>query len=389
MTLVSSHLFKPCLTFVFLALFQSHTTFSALILSLRNHRSYPQHPRPMFQTNRTTCALFAGTWVRDDTYPLYQYSNCPVIDAEFNCQMSGRPDSGYLKYRWQPLNCQLPRFDGLVFLSKMRGKTVMFVGDSLGRNQFDSLICMILAANPQTQTQMNRAMPLSTFKFLEYGVSISYFRAPFLVDVDVMQGKRIVKLDDIAGNGNAWRMADVLVFNTGHWWGHEGSLRGWDLIQSGGKYYQDMDRLVAMEKGLRTWANWVDSNVDITRTRVFFQSASPDHYNPNEWSAAATATTAKNCYGETEPMKGTTYTSTYADQMGVVNEVIREMHVPTYLMDITMLSELRKDGHPSIYRGDFSPSQRANPQKSADCSHWCLPGLPDTWNELFYTVLFY
>ncbi|MBA0578758.1 hypothetical protein Golax_016381 [Gossypium laxum] len=204
-----------------------------------------------------------------------------------------------------------------------------------------------------------------------------------------MQGKRIVKLDDIAGNGNAWRMADVLVFNTGHWWGHEGSLRGWDLIQSGGKYYQDMDRLVAMEKGLRTWANWVDSNVDITRTRVFFQSASPDHYNPNEWSAAATATTAKNCYGETEPMKGTTYTSTYADQMGVVNEVIREMHVPTYLMDITMLSELRKDGHPSIYRGDFSPSQRANPQKSADCSHWCLPGLPDTWNELFYTVLFY
>lgn len=110
MTLLSSHLSNPCLTFVFLALFQSHTTFSALILSLRNHRSYPQHPRPMFQTNRTTCALFAGTWVRDDTYPLYQYSNCPVIDAEFSCQMSGRPDSGYLKYRWQPLNCQLPRY---------------------------------------------------------------------------------------------------------------------------------------------------------------------------------------------------------------------------------------------------------------------------------------
>lgn len=118
MTLVSSHLFKPCLTFVFLALFQSHTTFSALILSLRNHRSYPQHPRPMFQTNRTTCALFAGTWVRDDTYPLYQYSNCPVIDAEFNCQMSGRPDSGYLKYRWQPLNCQLPRYQINFFFCK-------------------------------------------------------------------------------------------------------------------------------------------------------------------------------------------------------------------------------------------------------------------------------
>ncbi|MCE7766848.1 hypothetical protein GQL56_29935, partial [Pseudomonas putida] len=25
----------------------------------------------------------------------------------------------------------------------------------------------------------------------------------------------------------------------------------------------------------------------------------------------------------------------------------------------------------------------------ADCTHWCLPGLPDTWNQLFYTALFY
>ncbi|CAN6921912.1 unnamed protein product, partial [Brassica oleracea var. botrytis] len=20
-----------------------------------------------------------------------------------------------------------------------------------------------------------------------------------------------------------------------------------------------------------------------------------------------------------------------------------------------------------------------------DCSHWCLPGVPDTWNEILYT----
>lgn len=63
----------------------------------------------MFQTNQTNCALFAGTWVRDDTYPLYQYANCPIIDAQFNCQMYGRPDSDYLKYRWSPINCELPR----------------------------------------------------------------------------------------------------------------------------------------------------------------------------------------------------------------------------------------------------------------------------------------
>lgn len=102
--------------------------------------------------------------------------------------------------------------------------------------------------------------------------------------------------------------------------------------------------------------------------------------------------TTKNCYGETEPISsstGTAYPGAYPEQMRVVDMVIREMNNPAYLLDITMLSAFRKDAHPSIYDGDLSPQQRANPDYSADCSHWCLPGLPDTWNELFYTSLFY
>jgi hypothetical protein len=49
-------------------------------------------------------------------------------------------------------------------------------------------------------------------------------------------------------------------------------------MESGGKYYKDMDRLAALEKGMRTWANWVDTNIDPSRTRVFFLSISPTHY---------------------------------------------------------------------------------------------------------------
>lgn len=60
----------------------------------------------------------------------------------------------------------LIRFNGLEFLVKMKGKTVMFVGDSLGLNQWESLICMIHAAAPRTRTHMTRGDPLSTFKFL-------------------------------------------------------------------------------------------------------------------------------------------------------------------------------------------------------------------------------
>ncbi|KAE8039292.1 hypothetical protein FH972_011719 [Carpinus fangiana] len=381
--------FGSCLTILCLLLVQSRIASSAILMSLKHHHNNHQHTRPMIQANQSTCALFAGNWVRDDTYPAYQSANCPtVIDSEFNCQMFGRPDSEYLKYRWKPLNCELPRFNGLEFLLRMRGKTVMFVGDSLGRNQWESLVCMISAAAPTTQLQSIRGDPLSTFKFLDYGVSISFYKAPYLVDIVMEQGKRVLRLEEISGNARAWGGVDVLSFNTGHWWTHKGSLQGWDYMESGGKYYQDMDRLAALDRGLRTWANWVDTNIDTSKTRVFFLSISPTHYNPNEWSVGSTTTTSKNCYGETAPMSGTTYPGGYPDQMRVVDTVLRDMRTPPYLLDITMLSELRKDGHPSIYSGDLSPEQRANPARSADCSHWCLPGLPDTWNQLFYTTLF-
>lgn len=60
----------------------------------------------------------------------------------------------------------------------------------------------------------------------EYGVAVEFYRAPYLVDIDAVQGKRILKLEDISRNGGAWENADVLSFNTGHWWTHKGSLQG-------------------------------------------------------------------------------------------------------------------------------------------------------------------
>lgn len=58
-------------------------------------------------------------------------------------------------------------------------------------------------------------------------MTVSFYRAPYLVDIDSVQGKRVLRLDDIRGNANAWAGVDVLSFNTGHWWTHKGALQGY------------------------------------------------------------------------------------------------------------------------------------------------------------------
>jgi len=62
--------------------------------------------------------------------------------------------------------------------------------------------------------------------------------------------------------------------------------------------------------------------------------------------------------------------------VGVLKRALNKIKKPVTLLDITLLSLLRKDAHPSIY-GLFS----------MDCSHWCLPGVPDVWNQILYNFI--
>lgn len=100
------------------------------------------------------------------------------------------------------------------------------------------------------------------------------------------------------------------------------------------------------------------------------------------------------CANETTPylnMSTPLYVGTDHQLFLVESNVTQSMKVPVYLLNITILSEYRKDAHTSIYttRGGqlLTPEQMSNPAKYADCIHWCPPGLPDTWNEFLYTQI--
>ncbi|KAK8947096.1 hypothetical protein KSP39_PZI006474 [Platanthera zijinensis] len=56
------------------------------------------------------CDIYDGRWVRDVTKPHYPPGSCPYIDGDFDCFKNGRPDDEYLRWRWQPHGCNIPRF---------------------------------------------------------------------------------------------------------------------------------------------------------------------------------------------------------------------------------------------------------------------------------------
>ncbi|KAL3733941.1 hypothetical protein ACJRO7_023317 [Eucalyptus globulus] len=322
------------------------------------------------------CDVFQGSWVADSSYPLYDPSVCPFIEREFACLRNGRPDVAFAKYRWQPLGggCSLSRFDGHDFLERMRGKTIMFVGDSLSRNQWQSLTCMLHSAVPNTKYNITRQDDVSTFAFLDYGVKVMLDRNVYLVDVVREPIGRVLKLDSIQG-GKLWMGIDMLIFNTWHWWNRRGPTQPWDYIQDGKQIYKDMDRMVAFEKALTTWAGWVAANIDPAKSKVFFQGISPSHYNGTQWNEPS----AKSCVGQKQPMPGSTYPGGPPPAVAVLKGVLSKIKKPVVLLDITNLSLLRKDGHPSMYG--------LGGRTAMDCSHWCLSGVPDTWNEILYNLI--
>ncbi|XP_056699345.1 protein trichome birefringence-like 37 [Spinacia oleracea] len=328
---------------------------------------------PKLNKSTSYCNVFQGSWVYDDAYnPYYNSSTCSSLIKEFDCLSNGRPDQHYLKYKWKPSDCDLPRFDGQDFVTRFTGKKIMFVGDSLSLDQWQSLTCMLQTALPHSTHKFTVKHGLSIFTIMEYNISVMMYRTPYFVDVVSEKIGRVLKLDSIK-NGNAWKGMDVIIFNSWHWWVHKGSTsQGWDYIQKGKKIYKDMDRLTAYKYGLTTWSKWVNSYAK--NSQVFFQGISPTHYRSQEWN-----TSTGNCKGETTPISGSTYPTGLPEPVGVVKEILSSMSTKVTLLDITTLSQLRKDGHPSIYGLDGNQGN--------DCSHWCLPGVPDTWNELLSALL--
>ncbi|XP_059633268.1 protein trichome birefringence-like 16 [Cornus florida] len=350
------------------------------------------------ETNVTTtpagkkaCNYAIGKWVIDDSRPLYSGLGCKQwLSGMWACRLTQRTDFAYEKLRWRPKDCEMKEFTGSNFLKRMQDKTLAFVGDSLGRQQFQSLMCMITGGEERPDViDVGREYGLVkargaarpdgwAYRFPSTNTTVLYYWSASLCDLEPIDPKNretdyAMHLDrPPAFLRHFIHKFDVLVLNTGHHW-NRGKLKAnrW-IMHVGG--VPNTNRKIAEIGGAKNLTiysivNWV--NLQLPKypgLKAFFRSMSPRHFFNGDWNTGGTC-------DNTTPLSGGKEVLHDKPGDSVAAGAVKGTRVQ--LLDITAISQLRDEGHISRY------SIRAT-EGMQDCLHWCLPGVPDTWNEILF-----
>ncbi|CAI9758739.1 unnamed protein product [Fraxinus pennsylvanica] len=341
------------------------------------------------------CNIFQGDWIPFPEGPYYTNETICVIDDRQNCMKFGRPDSNFMKWRWKPSECELTLFDAKRFLELVRGKTLAFVGDSLARNQMQSLVCLLAsAANPvdvstTTDTRFRRWL------YTEYNFTIAALWSPHLVRTQYYgpEGNNANNLKLYLDEADeAWaeqtENVDIFIISASQWFfrpfiGYErGQIVGCHMCSE--RNIRNFSTCYGYRMAFRTAFKTFLSLKNYNNKLVFLRTFSPAHFENGDWDKGGSCERTKP-FKKQEMQLEKYILDLYMTQVDEFKEVKKEGEkkgLRFRLLDTTRAMVLRPDGHPNHY-GHWPQENKT----LADCVHWCLPGPVDTWNEFLLHML--
>ncbi|XP_062227585.1 protein trichome birefringence-like 21 [Phragmites australis] len=354
-------------------------------------------PRPAAAAARVPkrCDIFrAGEWVPDDDAPYYTNRSCPLIQEHQNCMKYGRPDLGFLRWRWRPAGCELPRFDAAAFLDAVRDRSLAFIGDSLARNHMQSLMCLLSKVEYPKDISKTTNPEFRTVHYESHNFTIAMFWSPFLVKANQPDhGGRLwdLYLDEpdpawVAGVAGF----DHVILSAANWFTRPSMF--YEASRVVGCHYclvpgvPDLTLRYSLRVAFRAALGALTARFNGT---VIVRTLSPmSHFEGGEWDKGGDCRRTRPYAANETRMAGLDldfhtaqveeFLKAKAAAVALGGSAARLM-----LMDTTAAMLLRPDGHPSRY-GHWA---HENVTLYNDCVHWCLPGPIDVWNEMLLQML--
>ncbi|KAI5056326.1 hypothetical protein GOP47_0028144 [Adiantum capillus-veneris] len=337
------------------------------------------------------CNIWRGDWIRHPDEPPYTNWTCPYIQANQNCIKLGRPDLDFLQWRWKPHDCELPLFDGKSFLKILAGKKWAFIGDSLARNNYQSVLCHLAQVETPECTYNDGWDGNVHWLFPSYNFTLAVAWAPFLVQgLEQAEGyaERVAKLDlDVLDQ--SWAPAwvhdfDYIVLSAARWYLRtsvyfvQNELVGCNMCPM--LNATDLGWAYAYRAALRTSFDFLISS-NYTGV-VFFRTFSPEHWENAAWDQGGNCTQKSPFKSKSHALDGLSQVI-YAIQLEEFGKTVQrssEYSFKLKIVDTLHAAVLRPDAHPGPY-GHF------HPRVTNDCVHWCLPGAVDSWSAMILHVL--
>ncbi|GAB4837071.1 Protein trichome birefringence-like 13 [Ancistrocladus abbreviatus] len=344
------------------------------------------------------CNYSDGAWIYDPTPRSRRYDHtCKEIFKGWNCMLNNKGNAlEIIKWRWKPKLCELPAFDPVRFLERYRDTSIGFIGDSLNRNMFVSLFCALKRVSSDVK-KWRPAKADRGFTFLQHNLTIAYHRTNLLArygrwsadangglleSLGYKDGYRV----DIDVPDSTWAEApmfhDVIILNTGHWWWAPAKF---DPVKSPMLFFKKgvpvlppVSPDVGLDMVLKHMISFVESKMQPAGIKVF-RTESPRHFEGGDWDQGGSCERMQPLsQKQVEELFAVEHNGTNVEARLVNQHLYKAIEESGFhVLDITRLSEFRADAHPG----------NAGGKRHDDCMHWCLPGLTDSWNDLFVALL--